>query len=319
KHIRSHQSLALLVEQAVQDPTIALDLQDLFVQINCIPSFAKLRRYLTFASNLACLYLFLSCPIPPGLLNNISFHGLVFFKTNLPHGSLVGFLSAHSRITTLSLGPCASGLALACPLSVLPLQSHILAIECSMTCVRAISHPDLLRLTMEAHNPSVDVPGLLRSLPFPLTSLLYLTLDFYPYDYDIIDRIAFATPQVQSLKLIERLLAQRRGTNVRRAWTDGQTWHNSLCALTRLESLALRTASPLIRDPADLAQEREVVLRWVLGEGLEALQGHLMLSYVRIWYRTQTPGNGVITHWSRASGSWRNIVSQVHPPLDAAF
>lgn len=106
---------------------------------------------------------------------------------------------------------------------------------------------------------------------------------------------------------------------MRRAWKDTRSWYHSLCRLPELEVLALRTESSLVsQDVRRKQQELGIVLAWV-GAKPNAPPAHIhpMLSYIRVWYRTG--GNGIITHWSRASGAWSNIVSQINPPNDAVF
>ncbi len=78
--------------------------------------------------------------------------------------------------------------------------------------------------------------------------------------------------------------------------------------------LAIYTAAPFVRVPGDHQQEWSVIKWWACG-----LQPHPALTYIRIWYRSRLPGNGVITHWSLASGTWQNIISSINPPKDTPF
>ena len=188
-----------------QQPGHASQVLDLAVELPGIPSFDQLRHSLVAASRLTGLVLLLSCPVPNGFLHGVSLDALVFFKTNIPHSALVDFLVAHAAIATLSLDRCGRGPGRTCRLAAIDL-SHVIALEIPTACVRGTAHNALLRLTMEAHNSTSDVPAVLRGLPGPLNSLLYLTVDIYPYDYDILERIVIAAPRIRSLKLVEQVL-----------------------------------------------------------------------------------------------------------------
>ncbi len=203
KRILSDQGLSAFLAKSQQDPDAALLVSDLTIQLGLVVSFSTLRHSLLSVPNLTDLVLILSAHVPTILLDNIVFESLVFFKTNLPHASLVVFLSNHPTLTTLSLNSCARDSTAVCPLTTVDL-THVLTIECPTGCVKGASHSNLRRLTMQGSSFHANTPAILRSLTVALVSLVNLTLDFHPDDHDILERVITAAPRVQSLQLIER-------------------------------------------------------------------------------------------------------------------
>ena len=66
----------------------------------------------------------------------------------------------------------------------------------------------MTRLTGECHRHSPDASTILKSLRSPLSSLVALTLDIFPDDYDILRSIILFAPMVEKLKLLEQPRAQ---------------------------------------------------------------------------------------------------------------
>ena len=102
------------------------------------------------------------------------------------------------------------------------------------------------------------------------------------------------------------------------------SWSRSLVRLTRLDELALRTSCALVKVAEDVSDEKKVVMAWVTMasrvKDLEvSMDEHPALSFIRLWYRTGDPTNGILTGWSKATGSWRNIARTIGPQLDAYF
>ena len=114
---------------------------------------------------------------------------------------------------------------------------------------------------------------------------------------------------------------QRRQSHSRRAWNDTGSWSKCLHRLEVLEEFALRTAATFVRIPAHLSSEKTTLLKWTAGTKRQATccSHHPTLSYIRVWYRCQDAGNGVITHWSRFAGTWENILRMCDPHEGTPF
>lgn len=203
--IRTDQGVVSFLDTVGQDPTAASAVSELVIQLARTVSLDRLRICLLTVPNLTDLNMTLPLPITSDFLQGIVFPSLVFFKTNLPHAALVEFLAAHPTLNTLCLDACGRGTAAVCPLNGMDI-TNVLGIECPTACVRGTAHQQLIRLTMHTTETVPDVPTVLCSLPLPapLASLLYLVVDVFPDDYDILERISDAAPRLQSLKLVER-------------------------------------------------------------------------------------------------------------------
>lgn len=205
KRIRSEEDIATILEAAGQQGSTVFTVSELVIQLGGIIPLVRLRHCLLAVPNITDLTMTLLSPVPVNLLQGITFPSLDFFKTNLPHAMLVEFLAAHPTLTTLCLDACGRGDEAACPLTAIDLR-HVLGIECPTACIRGTSHSDLVRLTMHTTASVPDAPTVLSSLapPASCASLLYLIIDVFADDYDILDRVAVVAPRLQSLKLVEK-------------------------------------------------------------------------------------------------------------------
>ncbi|KAI1788733.1 hypothetical protein LXA43DRAFT_894149 [Ganoderma leucocontextum] len=313
------------IDAATIDPEAASVVTDMRITLhNQIPPQA-LRQCLAITPNLEDLILFLPRDSPEDILDDVHLPRLQLFKTNLPHGSILHFLSTHDTLSDLCLGACGRDeRAASCPLSTLYLNG-VRVVECPIGCVRAVAHPALDRLTGEIHPRSLSSgPTILRSIPVPLASLSALTLDFYADDYDILQSIVRVAPGLQKLKLLERPRAYRRQSHARRAWNDAASWSVNLLRLQWLEELAIRTASSVIRSSRDVDSEGKTLMRWVARSSRAAKRPiraieHPTLTSLRLWYRVREPAGGILTYWSKSSGSWKNILRAAPPPPDTFF
>ncbi|OJT15122.1 hypothetical protein TRAPUB_8319 [Trametes pubescens] len=202
RHITTVEGLIHFMELATLNPAIGSIVQTLTIDFKHMVSFSvsQLRAALLIVPNVQELLLYLPSPVPFGLLTDIRFRTLDFIATNIPHASLVSFLSSHPTVTSLVLGPC--GKSKACPLAAVS-TPNLVALECSVGCLSATSYSRLSRLTLDLPEAGVHMPTIIRHMT-NVSSLSSLTVDFFPDDFDIVDAIADAIPQVRKLKLVEK-------------------------------------------------------------------------------------------------------------------
>lgn len=202
----SVESLDTFVELATLNPTIGSRVQVLTVDIQHAVSFsaAQLRAALLLIPNVQDLLLFLPSPVPSGLLADIRFDTLEFFATNIPHASLVDFVSDHRALTSLILGPCGRR-SKDCPLAVVT-TPDLMTLQCTTSCLDALPYPQVSRLTLNLPESGGCMPTILRGISHRASALALssLTLDFSPDDYNILEAIMQATPHVRKLKLLEK-------------------------------------------------------------------------------------------------------------------
>ncbi|PIL28473.1 hypothetical protein GSI_08511 [Ganoderma sinense ZZ0214-1] len=310
---------------SADSPLIALAVRHLTITLHHPIAPQALQQCLSITPNVEDLILFLP-PNPPGdILDDVHLPRLQLFKTNLPHQSLLHFLPTHDSLTDLCLGACGRGAEEdSCLLCVLDLMGIVVA-ECPVSCIRAVAHPTLFRLTGEIDRQSLpNGPAILRSIHAPLASLHALTLDFYPGDYDILQFLVRVVPQLQKLKLLERPGTYHRENHTRRAWNDAARWFASLLQLQWLEELAIRTASSITWSSKGVDREGKTLMRWVARSPRAAKRNaraieHPALTSLRLWYRTREPAGGILTYWSKSSGVWKNILRATPPPQDTFF
>lgn len=174
QRIYSIAELDTFVDHARDNAWLGPSVKELTIDIDGPFAPEALRQCLSFTRNLTDLTLFLD-DVPIDLLRDIQLQRLEFFNTNLPHRHLPLFLYAHTRMTELCLGPCQRGVE-TCPLQFLH-QRRYLSVECPSECVTQITHPRLLRLTVQDARdlcPSVSI--VFGALHPPLTKLSHSTL-----------------------------------------------------------------------------------------------------------------------------------------------
>ncbi len=175
----------------------------LTVVLNGPFSEVALRQCLLKSPQLEDLILMLPPDTAENILDGLAFEHLELLSTNLPHHRVSAFVASHATLTDLCLGTCSPPANGVCPLSMVNID-HVKTLECPLDCVSA-ARPGLCRLTAEdAGNSRLSAPAALMSISTPLTHLFALTLDFYPDDYDILDKIVVAAPRVRRLKLLEK-------------------------------------------------------------------------------------------------------------------
>ncbi|KAI0716869.1 hypothetical protein C8Q76DRAFT_795109 [Earliella scabrosa] len=311
-------------EDVHEDSQVALYARDLTVVLYYPFPIDTLRLCLLSSINVVDLVLFLPHDAFDDILTGIHFRRLQLLKTNLPHRFLKTFLTSHTTLTDICLGGCGRAPNESCPLNLIDLR-HVTAVECALECVSATAHSALMRLTAEHMGDTSPSPAIvLRTLRAPLLTLFELILDFLPDDYDLLDRIVVASPRVQRLKLLERSGAFRRDSQSRRSWNDTVRWAKSLFKLDRLTDLALRTAAPLTGLRPSAVNELRVVKKWSTkttrpSRSVVRTHEHPTLKYVRMWYRCEEPGGGILSSWSKTSGTWRSLNRKRNPPLDEPF
>ncbi|KAI0744428.1 hypothetical protein C8Q76DRAFT_788965 [Earliella scabrosa] len=312
-----------------EDAEVASSARDLTFHLDSPFSFNALRHCLLSCIHVVDLVLILPPDVLPNLLVGVRLHQLQLFKTNLPHRFLPAFLTSHDTITDLCLGGCDPARAAdeLCPLRFLNL-SHIGTIECALECTAAVAHPALSRLAVEyMGDPCPDAPTVLRSLACPLATLFTLTLDFYPDDYDLVDQIVLAVPRLQNLKLLEKPRTFGRdghSRSSRRVWNHASRWSKSLFRLDRLKDLRLRTAATFTGLSTSLDTEQATVIKWSTkmtrpSPSTVLKHSHPALMYLRVWYRCEQPGGGILTSWSKGSGRWKNVGRMLNTPPDQPF
>ncbi|KAI0688943.1 hypothetical protein C8Q76DRAFT_635134, partial [Earliella scabrosa] len=310
-------------------PEVATFARDLTIRLHSPFPPEALRFCMLSCMNVVDLILILPRNAFGDVLVDLQFHRLQLFKTNLPHRFLPEFLASHPTVTNLCLGSCnpAPVPDEPCPLRLVDLR-HVETVECALECALATAHPALLRLTVEhLGDPCPRPPTVLRLLQSPLVTLFALTLDFFPDDYEMLDQIVRAAPRVQKLKLLEKPCTYRRdglSRPSRRMWNHATRWARSLFRLEHLEDLALRTASTFVRVPSSVANEKRTVVKWTTktsrpSRSTVRKDPHPTLTSVRVWYRCEEPGGGILTNWSKYSGSWRNIARMSDPQPDELF
>ncbi|RPD81758.1 hypothetical protein L226DRAFT_564423 [Lentinus tigrinus ALCF2SS1-7] len=111
--ITSIESIELFVTLAGYNAAIARVVEDLEISLPTNAAYPAhlLRELLRLPTNIETLTLHLPSTSPPTILNGLLFPRLIAFTTNLPHHSLVSFLSAHCTLLSLALQliekPCA--------------------------------------------------------------------------------------------------------------------------------------------------------------------------------------------------------------------
>lgn len=325
----------MFVTLASDNMCLASSVRELTIEIDGPVGLNALRRCLSLTRHLTDLSLYFSEDVPVDLLQGLHFQSLEFFQTNLPHRHLPGFLYVHSHITELCLDSCQRGVAKTCPLQFLHARQY-LSVECPPECVRQTAHPRLIRLGVhDVHQSLLSASTIFGPLRPPLVGLLYMTLDFPPDDFDLLQVVSGVAPQLRKLKLLEKprpnvrrlfvllntilTALQRRRTHARRPWNDFAAWSRSLSKLKALEDFALRTASPFTYCPSSVASEKTILMRWVTINTKHSPLEHPTLSCLRLWYRSLDANNGIITLWSKYSGTWENIHRTVGPPVGAMF
>ena len=141
-----------------------------------------LHAFLNVVPNLECLILDLHTPESAPKFPAVVIPLLETFQTNLPHSKIKSFLETNLATHTLSLTrPCEAG----CCLSGANLP-HIWTMEVPASCVGALMHIQVSRLTIWATNRRVsrDISLILRGLP--ASNVEYLTVDHAPSDFGII-------------------------------------------------------------------------------------------------------------------------------------
>ncbi|KAI1782176.1 hypothetical protein LXA43DRAFT_906548 [Ganoderma leucocontextum] len=307
-HINSIEDLYQFIDDAEVETRVATAVTDLTVKLGEPAPIAALRQCLSLVINVTDVVLLLPLHTPPHLLAGLHLPKLELFKTNLPHRDLLPFLGLLPNLSVLCLDSCHRHAdERVCPLSGVNLSS-VLTMECPAGCASGATRGELVRLTLDDRASIIGIPQALRSFGAP--SLSYLSLDFFPDDYDVLQEIVSAVPRLRKLKLLEKHQKTRRQSHSRRAWNDVARWSGWLSKLTYLEELALRTAASVVRNAANVNCEKATLLRWISGTQRQAKHRprHPTLSHIRVWYRCRDVGNSVITHWSRYTGTWENTL-----------
>ncbi|PIL35039.1 hypothetical protein GSI_02826 [Ganoderma sinense ZZ0214-1] len=315
RHIGVVEDLYRFIDDVEADVAVALAITHFTVELELegpVPIVA-LRQCLSLIINATDLVLLLPLDTPPHLLDNEFLPKLELFKTNLPHGDLLPFLRLHPHLSALCLHSCRRRTdERVCPLRAINL-SGVLTMECPAGCAPGATRRQLIRLAVD-DRPSVDsIPQALRSFGAP--SLLYLSMDFFPDDYDILREIASVAPCLRKLTLLEKHRNTRRQSHSRHAWNDVVRWSGWLLKLEYLEELALRTAAEVVRRPAIISSEKAALLQWISGTQRQAKHRpqHPTLTSIRVWYRCRDANHGVITNWSRYTGTWENTLLLRNP------
>ncbi|KAI0648767.1 hypothetical protein C8Q79DRAFT_1007359 [Trametes meyenii] len=281
-----------------------------------------LRMSLALMPNITDLIL-----IAPRLRNRTALRGvhlaqLQYFRTDLPHASLVDFLAAHQTITELDLLDTSHGADVACPLGTVNLNG-LKCLSGPGACVPPLAPANLVQFLVELKSTAVSASLSLQKLTTPLHHLCTLVIDVCADDKGILANIAQACPTVRKLKLNEKPCIQTRRSITRQAWTDVHSWSRDLKKLVELEELLLRTTASLVRRRGDWCLERKLVTAWVHGVGRSdpetPSRAHPTLYHVGVWYNVGVRGGGCVAHWSKPSGTWERSASIVDPPLDFAF
>ncbi|KAI0647289.1 hypothetical protein C8Q79DRAFT_925854 [Trametes meyenii] len=98
------------------------------------------------------------------------------------------------------------------------------------------------------------------------SSRLYsLTVDYFSNDYDILDRVAMAVPNLRKLKLNEKHHPQRHHDHARRPWNDLRSWHLTLLRLVHLEELMVRTLVSIPNQDTEPGSNGQLLSHWFKG------------------------------------------------------
>lgn len=135
-------------------------------------------------------------------LGNVKLSQLQYFRTDLPHRTLLGFLQAHPTIEDLDLLDGAHTGAM-CPLRTVDL-SHVQHFSGPARCVSLLAHAGAIRLTIELEDDSQGACLSLHAIPAPLPLLYQLIIDIRDDDDGIINSISRACPGLRKLKLVEK-------------------------------------------------------------------------------------------------------------------
>lgn len=177
---------------------IGLALEDLEIALPARISHpgALLRRCLQLTPNIEALVLTLPVTTPKSLLNNVKFPNIRLFSTNLPHHTLIKFLSNHPTIVTIVLGQC--GRTSDCALRSVDLH-RVTELQCPSHCLSGIARGQVSVANITLASSVHAAINALASSP-----LFSLVIEFYSNDYDILERITRAAPRLTRLKLIEK-------------------------------------------------------------------------------------------------------------------
>lgn len=179
---------------------------DLTIHLSSLPVLQeahvpRIRASLLLVPGLTDLTLVLPTTTPPDLLLGVDFPALQFFKSNMPHAALAAFLARHRSVSVLVLGAC--GPVRRCPLVEADL-THVTELECDAECVRALAHSDLFRLTISKSTDGPRIGVIFRTTLVCASALYSLTIDFFPDDLDVLDKLSLFAPFLRKLKLLEQ-------------------------------------------------------------------------------------------------------------------
>ncbi|KAH7908027.1 hypothetical protein BJ138DRAFT_1116184 [Hygrophoropsis aurantiaca] len=282
-----------------------------------IPTLRECLRRLKFLEDLELTLCGVSGAGWGQLLRGIRFRHLELLYTNASHAALTAFIHHHPTIVYLKIDQCMPGLS-SCPLkaAALPALSDIAA---PASCVSSIvdGNPVARVLATQLTDRDVRLPSvtLLASLASSSVAIDVLQIDIDPTNFDILDRIAKAAPYISALNLIEKdqpsFRAYPRG---RRAWKDTRSWAKGLKRLTQLNTLSLRTSTPLTAIPGNEVQEAIVVRRWsglifANNRPAPASNSHPTLRHIQLQY----VDNGVNyqSQWDRDRIAWFRTIASV--------
>ncbi|RPD58134.1 hypothetical protein L226DRAFT_573248 [Lentinus tigrinus ALCF2SS1-7] len=247
------------LDDAHRDPAIAAAVTDLIVDMTTMEAapLYMLHQSLSIVPNLVDLILLLPPGVPEDFLDGFSYHALRLFKTNIPHRCLSSFMESHPTLTTLCLDSCECAEPV-CPLCTRDFNA-IVTLECPLGCLHKNPCHNLVRLTAGQRSSTCGIPAAFKAFP-AAASLVYLTVEFLPDDYDVLQGIVGATPMLRKLKLLEQHRVTRRRSHARRAWNDFAGWSRCLLKLPHLEELALRTAAAFGRVAANVNPGATILL-----------------------------------------------------------
>ena len=206
KRLRTVQDIIAFVEIALLNPEIGTAVTELAI----VPSVSSLNRdvleaylhtCLTLTPNVVILELLVSPPVPIAALGCGLLPYIEVLRTNLPHRSLLPFLSLHPTLRAVELGAC--GRSRRCALACLDLP-HITDIRAPSDCVANLAHAEMNRLRIDAVGPHMLASAAISHFPPALNALHVLSVEFVPEDASILHSIAVHLPGLRNLKLLEK-------------------------------------------------------------------------------------------------------------------
>lgn len=300
--------------------------------------FALIKRCLQVMPHLTDLTLELPFRLPvqvDTILADVELPELQWFRTNLPHSAVAGFLEDARNVKNLFVlvlgGDC--GHEGRCALHQVDLAS-MRNVECSVGCFRHFRSPSITRLALHNKTPAVLTSVALQQT-IPYANITHFTLQFYSDDYNVLDKVAAFAPNLRKLRLTELVTCvvslypinrcvyqaerhfttttpsqcQRNGrVPARRLWKAAKRMADGLKKLPLLEEFMLDSVNDLVNREgriSRLRQEHELIYGWLTGRSMSRRVANTRIKYhpnlyrISLFYGRHFPDTQVLSVWGK--------------------